>query len=447
MRIARVVLILPLLPEVASACPQMLFNEVSTDDRPVVRPCMQQVDFSTYRRAIDIRYAIGASGTTQSTLGTTATAFGGLELGYGLQFGNEAEPSYEIDLSAGVTGQRTGGDVSATGLVTRGSLRIGPAPMSPSVVDEARGNMAWLPLTWELAHAGELAAQPRLSARPDLSRARYNRERLELSTRVVRVEGAGEKERDTAPGMTREKKPTSWVVDAIPLHGGLDVTMQDGARTEMTIGGAMLAFAEHTGGISIEMLGIDHHRYDLPMLEPVNLDTISMLRIEGINAHTGARYYVGGGEVIAMPDRDKLAERIDPSEGKITVGGVGWFFIRSWGGWGAQYKREPFLTMTGAVALEDRLTAEVFVARALNLVLRAFTASATRLVNDELRHDSTAGVELDASYTRDRFTSKIGVGLGHSFYTALDGALPDRAGMTANVALTVQHAGGRSWPK
>jgi hypothetical protein len=441
-------LVLPLLPGIASACPGTLPHEVSTDESPGTQsPCMRQVDFSTYRSAVDIRYVLGASGANQSSVGTTANAFVVLDLGYGLQFGDEAQPSYEIELSAGAAGQRTGGDVSATGLVTRGTVRVGPAQMAPSVLDEAKGNIAWLPLTWELAHVGELQAQPRLSARPDLSRARYGRERVELATRLVRVEGAGEKKASTAPGLTEVKKPTAWVIDAIALHGGVDATMQNGTRLETTIGGAMLAGGEHTSGLSMEFFGIEHRHYNLPMLGTSNLAVFWALRVDGTNPKTGTQYYAGWGEVIEMPDRDKLAERIDPYEQKLTIGGLGWFFNRGWGGWGLQYKREPFMTMTGAVALEDRVSAEVFVPRALNLVVRAFAASATRLVNDDLRHDSTAGVELDASYTRDGFTSKLGLGFGRSFYTSLDGGLPDRAGAAASVALTVQHAGGRSWPK
>jgi hypothetical protein len=172
-----------------------------------------------------------------------------------------------------------------------------------------------------------------------------------------------------------------------------------------------------------------------------------MLRIDGINPFTGTRYYAGWGAVIAMPDRDELAHRLDPEEGNISIGGVGWYSARRWGGFGAQYKREPFVTMTGAVALEDRVSGEVYVPRALGLVASVFGARTTRLVDDELRHESTAGVELGASYARDGFSSKLSVELGRSYYAALDGLAPDAAGFAANVGLTVQHSGGRTWTR
>jgi hypothetical protein len=431
----------------ATACPDGIATEVSTDEAPsTLSPCLYDVDFSRAHRSIEVGYAIGAGGTSQTGVGNAASVFGGLDLGYGLQFGSdEAQPSYEVELDAGVAGQRVGGDVDAMGVVTRGGARIGPAQVAASLVDEGRGNIAFFPLTMEIAHTGELAARPRLSARPEMARGLYSRERVELATRIVRVEGAGQKSQSGAPGEVEPKTPTAWSLDFIPVHGGLDVSMQDGARIETTIGGAMLGVEEHTSGMSMDFFGIEHRRIDLPMYT-TDLDTFWMLRIDGVNPQTGSQYYVGWGEVIAMPDREALGAKLDPEAKSISVGGVGWFSSRrEWGGFGAQYKREPFVTMTGEVALEDRLSAEVYVPHALGLVASAFAAWTTRLVDGELKHDSTAGVELGASYARDGFTSKVGLEVGRTYYTALDNVMPTSAGFGAAFGLTVQHTGRRAW--
>lgn len=436
-----------LIPERAAACPDTVANEVSTDDSPATTsPCMAKVDFSRVQGAGEVRYVVGAGGTSQSGVGQMGSLYAGLDLGYGLQFGGDPQqPSYEIELSAGAAGQLIAGDVEATGLVTRAGLRLGPAQMKPSVVDEGRGNIAWFPLSMELAHVGELAARPRLSARPDLARSLYNRERLELRTRIVRVEGAGELPQNTAPGLTKPKKPTSWAIDVIPLHAGLDIAAQDVTRFETTIGGSMLGVIEHTTGMSVDVFGIEHRRIDMPMAGAMNLDTLWVLRLDGVMPQTGTKYYMGWGEVIDMPDADRLGDKLDPEHGSITIGGAGWYAQRDWGSWGAQYKREPFATMAGVIALEDRVSGEVYVPRAYGLAARVFGARTTRLVNDELAHAMTAGVELDATYVHEGWSWKAGLELGRTFYTALDAALPDTAGFGAQFGLTMQHTGRRSW--
>lgn len=450
MRLAvAVVSVLALASHRASACPETVATDVTTDDGPATTsPCMNQVDFSRVRRSLELSYVVGAGGTTGSGVGNVATAFAGLELAYGLQFGgDDTQPSYEIELTGGAAGSRDTGDVHATGLVTRLGARLGPARMNESVIDEGRGNIAFFPMTMELAHVGELAARPRLSARPELARSLYGRERVELTTRVVRVEGAGEKAQTGAPGSVEPKKATSWGLDAIPLHAGVDVAMQDTTRFETTIGGAMLGVTEHTTGTSLELFGIEHRRIDFPMTKATDLDTIWMLRVDGVDPFTGTQYYAGWGEVIAMPDRDELASRLDPEGKTVSIGGLGWYSARRWGGFGAQYKREPFVTMTGAVALEDRVSGEVYVPRALGLVASVFGAQTTRLVEDELRHTSTAGVELGASYACKSFSSKLSVDLGRTYYAALDGLAPDTTGFAANVGLTFQHSGSRTWSR
>jgi hypothetical protein len=407
---------------------------------------MTNVDFSRTRRTFEVGYAVGAGGTSQTGVGNAGSVFGALDLGYGLQFGgDEAQPSYEIELTGGVTALRVAGDVQATGVITRAGARIGPAQMNASIVDEGRGNLAVFPLTMELAHVGELAARPRMSARPEMARKLYGRERVELATRIVRVEGAGEKAQSGAPGQVEAKKPSSWSLDFMPVHAGLDVAMQDGARIETTIGGAMLGVEEHTSGASLEFFGLEHRRIALPM-STTDLATVWMLRIDGVDPYTGSQYRMGWGEVIGMPGRDELGMKLDPENGSISIGGVGWFSKRrAWGGFGAQYKREPFVTMTGDVALEDRLSAEVYVPRALGLVASVFAAWTTRLVDGELKTESTAGFELGASYAGDGFTSKVGLEIGRSYYTALDDAMPTSAGFAAAFGLTVQHTGRRAW--
>jgi len=450
MRFTALLLAAPLLStKSASACPDTVATDVSTDVSPSTsQPCsFGQIDFSRVHRVFEIGYSVGATATTQSGVGQVGSAFVGLDLGYGLQFGGDDEqPSYEVVFTAGAAGTRVGGDVAATGLVTKAGVQLGPAQMNASTLDTGRGNIAFFPLTMEIAHTGELGARPRLSARPELARKLYGRERVELETRIVRVEGAGEKAQTGAPGTTEPKKATSWAIDVLPLHSGVDIAMQDDTRFELTVGGALMGVEEHVTGAHLDLLGVEHRRIDLPMMGATDLDTVWMLRMDGTDPFTGSQYVLGWGEVVAMPDADKLREKLDPEGKTITIGGAGWFSQpRSWGGFGAQYKREPFVTMTGEVALEDRISAEVYIPRALGLTAKVFGARTTRLVGDELVHASTGGISLDASYSTEGFSSKLGLELGRTYYTDLDGALPETTGFGANLALTVQHAGGKAW--
>ncbi|HEY5925418.1 MAG TPA: hypothetical protein VIV11_27225 [Kofleriaceae bacterium] len=432
---------------VATACPTAAPIEVTTDQQPATTsPCMQQVDFGRSRRTLELGYSVGAAGTTQTGLGQAASAFAALELAYGLQFGSDpAQPSYEVEVNGAVAAQRSGGDISATGLVTRAGLRLGPARIAPSVIDEGRGNLAFFPLTMEIAHAGELAARPRLAARPELARALFDRERVELATRVVRVEGAGAKAKTTPPGETKPEKPSSWAIDVIPLHAGLDVAMQDAIRTETTIGGAMMGVVEHTTATKLDLLGVEHRRIDLAMTGPKSIDTVWMLKIDGVDPLTGSQYYVGWGEMIMTDELRPLAPWADPESGNLTIGGVGWYSTRHWGGFGMQYKREPYVTMLGELGLEDRVSAEVSVPRVVHLVGRTFAARTLRVVDDEVKRDMTAGVELDASYVRGGWTTKLGLELGRTYYATLDNTQPHTVGFAAGVDLTVQHSASRTW--
>ena len=451
MRAALVVLFSLLAVDRATACPtaSAVPIDVSTNDTPATTaPCIIGIDWRSVRRIVELGYAVGAGGTSRSGIGSAANLYATLELAYGLQFGRDPEqPSYEIEVSGAVTAQQHAGAIDATGLVTRAGLRLGPAQIAASVVDEGRGNLAAFPMTLELAHVGELAARPRISSRPELARALYTRERVELATRILRVEGAGEKATTTAPGITEPKKATSWALDLIPLYSGVDIAAQDGARFDFTVGGALLGVVEHTTGAKLDLLRVEHHRVDLPMRGPTSYQTVWMLKLDAVDPTTGAGYMLGWGEVIVPDELRDFAYKIDPEEGNLTIGGAGWYTQRGWGGFGMQYKREPYISMTGELGLEDRVSGEIYVPRALGFVARAFGARTQRLVDDELVHDVTAGIGLDASYARDGWSTNVGLELGRTFYTVLDNAMPTSTGFVAEFGLTVQRAGGRTWTR
>lgn len=434
----------------ALACPPATLSlptDVPTDDTPATgSPCIVRVDWRSTRRLLQIDYALGAGATTQSGLGETASAFGAIELAYALQFGADVEqPSYEVEATAGVAAQRFAGAVEANGLVTRAAVRLGPARVAAAVVDDGRSNFAAFPMTMELAHTGELGARPRIGTRPELSRALYGRERVELATRVLRVEGAGTQASAVRYGDTASTPPSSWGLDLLPLHAGLDVAIQNGSRIETAVGGALVGVVEHTTGAKLDVLGVDYRHVDLPMSAPANLLTVWVVKLGTVDPSTGTSYFLGWGEAVVPEAQLDFAYRIEPESGRLTIGGVGWYTRRTWGGFGMQYKREPYIAMTGELGLEDRISGELYFPRLLGLVARGFAASTHRLVDDELVHDHTAGVEIDVSYTRERWRATVGFELGRTFYTVLDDSMPTTTGFVAAFGITAQHVGRRTW--
>jgi hypothetical protein len=178
-----------------------------------------------------------------------------------------------------------------------------------------------------------------------------------------------------------------------------------------------------------------------------SIETVWMLKVTGVAPHTGSQYQVGWGQVIVTDELQALATFVDPENGNLSIGGAGWYSARGWGGFGVQYKREPYITMQGEIGLEDRLSGEVYVPQLLGLVVRTFAARTTRWINDAARHDVTAGAEVGATYARGGWSSKVGVEVGRTYYTALDNTLPTSAGFGAAFDLSVQRAGGKTWTR
>jgi hypothetical protein len=182
------------------------------------------------------------------------------------------------------------------------------------------------------------------------------------------------------------------------------------------------------------------------MMPSMNLFTVWMLRLDGVNPKTGTSYMLGWGELVLPEELNAFAHEFDPDDGTPTVGGAGWYSKpRVWGGFGMQYKREPYVSLSGELGMEDRVSAEVYVPGALNLVARAFGARTKRLVADAFVQDFTTGLELVASYERWGVTSNLGLEIGRTFYTALDDTIPMTTGFVASAALTIQHAGTHAW--
>lgn len=438
MRVACAIVLAVVTARPAVACPRR--QDVDAAERPTTASCLG-FDWNQLRSVLELRYTLGVGGTMRTGIGGAASGHLGLDVVYAVQFGSDPEqPRYEIEVSGGAIGQRFAGAIAASALATRAGLRFGPARV-PAHVDDDRSNVVSFPMTLELAHNGELGARPRISARPELARGLYTRERIELATRAVRVEGAGYTRHDRA--RVEDKPPTAWALDFLPLHTGVDIAVQDATRVDTRIGGGLLGLYEHTRGTTFELIGIEHRHVDAPMAPPGFL-TIWVVRVDVADPETGTTYTLGLGKLLLPPELDDFAYRFD-DDGAPAIGAAGWFFRRDWGGVGLQYRRDSYVAITGELGIEDRVSGEVAVPALLDGVVRGFAARTSHLVEDELVHEVTAGVEIAASYAHAGLRARLALELGRTFYTALDDALPTTTGFAAALGLTVDYANSHTW--
>ena len=94
----------------------------------------------------------------------TIDAAAGLGLTYGATLGGHGHDGYQLAASVGAAAHHVAGAIDASGASTHAELRLGPARVADGDPANARVNLVTFPLTFELAHDGELAALPRLGA-------------------------------------------------------------------------------------------------------------------------------------------------------------------------------------------------------------------------------------------------------------------------------------------
>jgi hypothetical protein len=407
--------------------------------------CWDDVGIAGVEHALDASYGVGVQGTTATGDGTVMIASVGADVGYTATLINDdSTPRYDISAGLGATLSRMTGTVDATGAATRAHVRLGPHPVP---VTETRYNLAWFPLSFEIEHQGELSSMPKLSARPDESRALVGRERVSAATRFVRVEVAGDEEHlDKPPGDTEPMVRSSFAIDVMTLYGDVDATIQDGSRIEAGIGGAMMSMtSRYTMQGRFDFFGIEHRSSWLPDGTRTAVDTVWMMRLDVTNPHTGSVYGVGWGTAIGEPFDDLAVAEGDP-EASLDVWYLGWWSEKRWGGFGGQFARKPYITMAGEPAIDNRFWLETWRAGKLGIVGRGFVARSDRYNEMTWLEDWTTGVEIDARREIKGIDVALRVEAARSFYAALDGG-PLEPGFAARGSLTLTRAAAHRWQR
>lgn len=388
---------------------------------------------------------VTASGATAGDV--TVDAATGLGATYVASFGRGGHPEYQVAASVGAMVHRLAGAVDATGASTHGELRLGPAIVADGDAQNRRANTVSVPLTMELTHDGELAALPRLSARPDVARARYAWQHLGVATRVLRVEVEGSISHGTRQVGPGARIPVPMAVDLLTFHADLDLTRQDdGRRVEGALGGALLELATHGAwsNLHLAFLDFDHRDVTLPDEQRAAVDTVWVLRVDLTSPRTGARYRLGWGAIVNIPGRTELERELDIDDGELDVGSVGWWHERAWGGVGWQYQRSPYVTMAAQPAVEDRWSLEAYRAGVVDVRAQAYVARTRRWIDDAWQRDTSGGVALDAHRRLGDVDVTLATELGRSFYGALDGHAPI-LGFAGQATLTIRAAADHAW--
>jgi hypothetical protein len=434
----------------ASACPP---HEVDGTQKSCV--AAEPMHLGNLTHILDVSYVTGVravAATGQSSLVDTSV---GLDLAYTAQLGPDERPEYQLGASIGATAHRIqGASVDTSGVATRAGVRLGPAPLV--LADTAsRFNAVWFPMAFEIAHDGDLAQLPRLSSRPDLKRAAYGRERVYATTQLVRIESGGDSVPASQPMGPGGRVPRSSAFDVLALEGAFDATMQDGTRMETMVGGYLLrAVGRVKEGLRLDLLGYEHRATKLADGASTHMGTFWVVRADYVNPSTGTHYFFGWGEVVSTPNLETFNRLLEAHDGPenddkeeaLSVGGLGFWVDRPWGTVGVQYRRDPFITIAGQAAIEDRGFIEATHHGVIRYTGRAFLARTLRLSGDELLEDYTAGVELDATKTLGGFDFAVRAELGRTFYAAVDNAAPE-VGFAANASLSISRSGSTRWSR
>ena len=411
-------------PAIAAPC-------ATTDTDPTLPSCTPRAFARLAARrhdlhashALDVSLAAGVIATAGDD-GALATTSARADATYTLGIGRDIE-TYAFAIGAGVTARRTDGTVDGFGGATRLSLELGPTAPPADARYAERAALAPFPLSFELAHDGDLAALPGLAQPADVARGPYSREHLEARTRALRIAII-----DAKP----DQPIRPWDFDLFPVSGELDATVQQGTRVGWTGGGAFLGLTlAGSHDVRCDVLAFDVHAVDLPDGTAREWSEVWPLRVVAHSPVTGTDFRIGWG---------MLDGPLWGSHQNVGAIAVGDFATAS-----AGYARTPYLTMAGIPALEDRLYGELVVGGDFHVVARAFVARTEQIVGASIaRVDWTGGLEGDGAHRVGPVDVGLRAEVGRSFYASLDDAAP-APGFGARAAITVSRAISRRYTR
>ncbi len=384
--------------------------------------------------------AAGVSRTEGAAAAVALTLEGGASVWSGT---HDCEQAQELALDASVT-PRWEGPGPGAGATMAASLRYGAAPHR----DPDHAIVNWLPTSWELGYAGDLARRPALSDRADLARDVFDRFAVTIGTRGFRVETADvcrpDDHRQHCVEGDGPTTPQSLAIDMGAFEGELALVDQDARRIEQQYAGALMRVAlREQVHAQVDLLRLDVDRTQIGDVVS-EMWTVWPIRLDTTNPDTGTRYVIGYGmtdfqiDGVARPQVRTHRDR--------AVGGIGATFGPGPRGVGLGWLRDAYLTMAAEPVLDDRLTAEGWVTvRGHALRARAFASRMERLEPAPMQAPVvwTAGGELGARRTIRGFDVDAMVEAGRSYYAVLDGAAP-QAGLGARAQLTIARRGSRT---
>ena len=388
--------------------------------------------FDNVAHGVSLAYAAEVVATTTNAGETTGQASVSLGITARTTFDRRGHSAFQILAAASATGHQLAGSHEQGGVATHLELALGPRLSDGDVTDP---DVYAFPVGFETVHDGELMAMPRLSARPDLGRSAYTWQRLELALWFGRPMAM--------PLCDCDGEPSSLqllMLKMAPFRAAAEVTEQDGRRVDASVGVDLVGatFEDAGGTTDVRLLGVELASHGVPDQPSLGTVTAWAGRIERSNMHTGTRYRFA----LGLMNGEDL--QLGPGDDGIVVASAGWWRDFLWGSLGWQYRREPYVTMAGDLAVEDRWSLEVFRAGGVDLRGQAFVARPHRRIDGAWQTDTSGGVALDAHRRLGGVDVTLSGEIGRSFYGALDGAAPT-PGLATRATLTIRAAGESAW--
>jgi hypothetical protein len=317
---------------------------------------------------------------------------------------------YHVDLAA--SAELDGTEGSAAGFGASTNARVAITPFRAGAV---------CPFCFELDHAGELNAVPRLSDRLDVRRAPFTWEELGGAIALNRV--------------AEEVRGHRFGIDLISFRHRETWTWQDERARVDSTNTVEIAAWEGTEPVPgrLAVLSIQNQASHL-VDEPQTESTVLWLARFDQAAPSGVTYTTGWGILVyppGAPVHHVLAFGMGAGDEDHGVG------LQA-------EKNEPYLTLDGDLDLRDSGSVDAwFRAAGTRWSGRAYAAR-TRPFWAGGRGVWTGGVELGARRDVGIFDVGVEAEAGRSYYAALDGADPTPA-FGATGALTIKRSAAHRW--
>jgi hypothetical protein len=231
--------------------------------------------------------------------------------------------------------------------------------------------------------------------------------------------------------------------DFAPVWASLDATFQGGTRLDADVGGSMFAMnLAAIGQARFDFFALDYHSVEIPDGTARGYLLFWPLRFRGTSPVSGTDWELSWGVIggdFPWPGEARDHRATEHDVFALALGDLTRTTV--------QYRRQPYLTMSGHGAYEDRMWVETVRNYGVLAIGRAYVARTVREGDDLVTHtDWTGGVEVTGAHRVGPLDMALGGELGRTFYGTYDEGAP-QAGFGARATLSASYARQRRFER